>query len=143
MVICLIALPILAILAIFSATHRKLFLESLDCVFRKATFRKCQSSLDERLKVKLSGALINKNPKLGNFVFKNFEVLSFIFLVLMVLSFVFSTQGVYNYVRYDNCNGVDSEEFCILNFDRDNNSNISQVQKITDKGEVNCTTGNV
>lgn len=141
MVICLIALPILAILAIFSATHRKLFLESLDCVFRKATFRKCQSSLDERLKVKISGALINKNPKLGNFVFRRFEVLSFIFLILMVLSLVFSAQGVYNYIKYGNCNGVDSEEFCILNFDR--GSNISSAQKITDQKEINCTSEDV
>src|SRR3990167_9583355 len=113
--ICLIALPILAIMALFSATHRRLFLEAIDCVFRKATLRKCQTGLDERLKSKISGRLINYSPKIGGFVFRRFEILSFIFLILMIASLLFSAQGIYNYIKYGNCNGVNSEDFCIFN----------------------------
>lgn len=141
MVICLIALPVFAILSIFSATHRKLFKESLDCVFRKATLRKCESKLGERLKAKISGTIISKNQKLGNFVFKRFEIISFVFLILMILSLVFSAQGIYNYVKYGNCNGVDSEGFCILNFNNYSSRDITQ--KNADKGEANCTSEDV
>ncbi|MBS3151337.1 hypothetical protein J4443_03095 [Candidatus Woesearchaeota archaeon] len=142
--ICLIALPIFAVMALFSATHRRLFLEALDCVFRKATLRKCQSSLDERLKAKISGTLINKNPKIGNFVFRRFEILSSIFLVLMILSLIFSVQGIYSYIKYGNCNGQDSKDFCILNFGSNETSvNQKATQKDTFAGvEANCTEEN-
>lgn len=114
--ICLIALPVLAILGIFSTTHRRLFFEALDCVFRKATLRKCQSRLDERLKSKVSGKLFNHAPRLGKFVFRNFEIISWIFVILLITSLVFSAQGIYNYVKYGNCNGPHSKDFCIFNF---------------------------
>jgi len=132
--ICLIALPILAIMALFSATHRRLFLEAIDCVFRKATLRKCQTGLDERLKSKISGRLFDYSPKIGGFVFRRFEILSFIFLMLMIISLFFSAQGIYNYVKYGNCNGENSEGFCIFNF----NQNGTSYELI----DENCTEGN-
>ena len=36
-------------------------------------------------------------------------------MALMLLSLIFSAQGVYNYIKHGNCNGINSEEFCILN----------------------------
>ncbi len=147
--ICLITLPVLAIMALFSATHRQLFFEALDCVFRKTTLRKCQSGLDERLKTKISGALISRNQRIGNFVLKRFEILSFIFMVLMLLSLIFSAQGVYNYIKHGNCNGVDSQEFCILNLGEEKGINCDSENCAEDgcdkytkcNGDCNCSEG--
>jgi hypothetical protein len=113
--ICLIALPVLAILAIFSATHRKLFYEAVDCVFRKVTLRKCQSRLDERLKARITGKLINRSPKIASFVYHKFEVFSWILVIITLVTLFFSAQGAYNYVVHGNCNGPDSDDFCIYN----------------------------
>lgn len=64
MVLCIIALPIFVILSIFSAKYRKLTLESLDCILRTATFRKCRSGLDDRIKSSLTGKMMKFSRKL-------------------------------------------------------------------------------
>lgn len=134
-------------MALFSATHRRLFLEALDCVFRKATLRKCQTGLDERLKSRISGRLFNYSPRIGEFVFRRFEILSFIFLMLMIISLFFSAQGIYNYVKYGNCNGVDSEGICIFNLGKNVNCGSESCadegcnNNTVCNGECNCSEG--
>ncbi|MBU3941117.1 MAG: DsbA family protein [Nanoarchaeota archaeon] len=112
--ICLIALIVLAVLSIFSASHRPLFKEALDCVGRRLTFRPCESKLDERLKSKITGALLKKNKHVAKFVYKRFEIISWILLILMIGSIFFSAQAGYYYARYGNCNGPDETGFCIF-----------------------------
>ena len=112
--ICLIALIVFGILAIFSASHRPLFKEALDCVGRRLTFRPCESRLDERLKSKITGALLKRNKYAAKFVYKRFEIISWIFLILMVASIFFSAQAGYYYARYGNCDGPDNKGFCIF-----------------------------
>ncbi|MFH0752411.1 MAG: hypothetical protein V1914_02320 [archaeon] len=112
--ICLLALPILAILGIFSATHRKIAAEAFDCVFRRITLRKCESSLDTRLKSSITATVMRRSPKTAGWIFKHFELISWIFLILMLISTFYSIQGVYNYVAYGNCNGEDSPAYCIF-----------------------------
>ncbi len=94
--------------------YRKLAAEAFDCVFRKATFRKCRTDLDERIKSQVSAKLLVHSPKASKIVFKNFTLLSYIFVILTIVSAVFVVNGVYNYVKFGNCNGSDSNEFCIL-----------------------------
>lgn len=113
--ICLIALPVLGIMGIFSAKHRKLAKEAFDCVFRKVTFRKCQTNLDQRIKTGITGKLMTKTPKFASFTHKNFEIISLLFVILLITSFYFSAAGLYNYFNYGNCNGPHSDEFCIFN----------------------------
>lgn len=113
--ICLLALPILAILGLFSATHRKLASEAFDCVFRRITLRKCESGLDTRLKSSITSTIMRRSPKTAGFVFKHFELLSWIFIAMFLVSSYFAIQGTYNYAVYGNCNGKDSTEFCIFN----------------------------
>jgi len=112
--ICIIALIVFGILGIFSASYRKLAKEAFDCVFRRITFRKCVSGLDERIKVQVINIFINKSPQTARFIYKNFEVLSWIFTALLILSIVFSGIGLYNYAVYGNCNGPDNSGFCIF-----------------------------
>ena len=113
--ICLIAMIVFGIMAIFSASHRPIAKEAFDCVFRRITLRKCQSGLDVKLKSKLVGTLMRKNSGLAKPVYKYFEVVSWLFVVLFFVSLFFSAQAVYNLAIYDNCNGPNADpETCIF-----------------------------
>src|SRR3989338_3910704 len=105
MVLCLIALPVFAVLAVFSVKYRRLLKDSLHCVARKATLRKCESGLEDRIKAGITGSLIPYSPKTAGFVYKHYTILSWIFVVIMVWSMVIGGIGVYNYYLYGNCNG--------------------------------------
>jgi len=124
--ICIIALIVFAILALFSARFRPLAAEAFDCVFRRVTFRKCRSGLDKRLKADISGKLLKKNKSLGRFVYKYFEVISWIFLILLLLSLVQVGISTYNYAVYGNCNGPDEDGFCIFDPMNNGHSEMSQ-----------------
>lgn len=117
--ICLIALFIFGVLALVSAKYRAYFKEAADCVFRKMTLRKCTTSFDKKMKVKISSKISNRNQKIGGFVFKNFETLSWIMTIIMILSMIFTAYygflGLYNYYWFGNCNGPNSPELCIYN----------------------------
>ena len=119
MVICFIALGVFAVLGIFSAKYRAYFFEALDCVLRKATLRKCTTSFDQKMKVKICTRLSRLNKSFGSYVFKHFETVSLIFTVIMVISLVWSVfvsgTALYNWVAFGNCNGPDSTQACILN----------------------------
>ena len=110
--ICLIALVVFGILAIFSATHRPLFKEALECVFLRVRFKPCKSNLDQRIKSSLTGRIMTKSPKLAGFAYKYFEVISWIFTILMIASLIYSGIAVYNIALHGNCNGPDSDIFC-------------------------------
>ncbi|MEM3373710.1 MAG: thioredoxin domain-containing protein [Candidatus Woesearchaeota archaeon] len=112
--ICLLALIVFSILGIFSATHRKLAAKAFDCVFRRITLRPCQSGLDQKVKTDIIVFFSKRNTKIAKFVAKNFEILSWIFTILMIASIVFSVRGIYFYIIYGNCNGQNSNEFCIF-----------------------------
>jgi len=58
--ICVLAMIVFGIMAIFSASHRPIAKEAFDCVFRRITLKKCKSGLDVRLKAKLIGKLMQK-----------------------------------------------------------------------------------
>jgi protein-disulfide isomerase len=114
--ICIIALVVFSILAIFSASYRPLAGEAFDCVFRKITFRKCRTNLDQRLKSQITGRLMRKNTYVARFVYKRFELLSWIFVILFIASLAYSAYGGYNYALYGNCYGPeDTGGFCIYN----------------------------
>ena len=54
------------------------------------------------------------SPKAASFVYKNYAMLSWIFVLLLIWSSYVSAQGIYNYIEYGNCNGPDSDGFCLL-----------------------------
>lgn len=112
--ICLIALIVFGVLGIFSAKYRIIAKEAVDCVFRRVTFRKCTTGLDKRLKAQITGNLMRRAPSVGRFTYKNFEVISWIFTILLILSIVQSGISMFNFIAYGNCNGKESDEFCIF-----------------------------
>ncbi|NQU97908.1 thioredoxin domain-containing protein [Candidatus Woesearchaeota archaeon] len=112
--ICIIALIIFGVLGIFSARHRIIAKEALDCVLRRITLRKCETGLDKRLKAQITGRLMKGYPRTGRQVYKHFELISWFFTILLVLSIIFSAQGLYFFAKYGNCNGLNSDKFCIF-----------------------------
>ncbi len=113
--ICILALLVSGMLGVFSASHRRIAKEALDCVFRRLTLRKCESRLDERIKSRVSGVLFRKNRRIARIVFRHFEIISWAFTILLVVSLAYLGFGFYNYVKYGNCNGpANSGAFCIF-----------------------------
>lgn len=112
--ICVIALIFAGILGIFSAKYRTIAKEAFNCVFRRVTFRKCDSDLNTRLKSQITGAFMKWSPRAGKFFYKYFEWFSWTFLILTLITLFFMGQGIYYYAAYGNCNGPQSDQFCIF-----------------------------
>jgi len=107
-------LIVFGILGIFSAKYRVIAKEALGCVFKKITLRKCDTGLDQRLKAEITGKFLKINPKIGRTVYRHFETFSWIFLILTLVTLFFVGQGLYFYAMYGNCNGPNSDQFCIF-----------------------------
>lgn len=135
--ICLIVLIVAGILGIFSASQRKLAKEAFHCVFRQTTFRKCNSGMDVRIKSSLVAKLMRFSPNSAKVVYRHFGLLSWIFTILMVVSFIWSGFLVYNIVVYNNCNGPDPSEFCIIT----GNGGITTPGDIVDCKDPLCVNG--
>src|SRR3989338_4533173 len=111
--ICIIALVVFGVLGIFSATHRAYAKEAFNCIFRRITLRKCSTGFDNKMKRKISTKLMQKNPKLGGFVFRHFELLSWIMTIAMIVSLFYIAFAIYNLSSYGNCDPQDPEN-CIF-----------------------------
>lgn len=118
---CIIAAVVLSILGIFSAANRRLAKEALDCVFRRITFRPCNTGFDEKMKAKILGKVINRSEGTARFLSKNFELLSWIFFVLMLASSVFMVRSLYLFYTTGSCNGANDTSFCIFDPTGENN----------------------
>ena len=126
MVLCIIALPIFAILGIFSLKYRKLTAEALDCLFRTATLRKCRSGLDDKIKSVMAGKAMKFSPKLARLIYRNYKLISWIILIIFMWSLYGTSVGIYNHYLYGNCNGPDETGFCALD-PTGKNSKISEI----------------
>ena len=109
---CILALIVFSILGIFSATHRALAREALDCVFRRVTFRPCNTDFKEKMKNKILAKLLNRSDLAARLFNKHFELLSWIFFIVMVASTVLVIRGGYNFYIYGSCNGLNQTGFC-------------------------------
>ncbi|MFH1443040.1 MAG: thioredoxin domain-containing protein [Candidatus Micrarchaeota archaeon] len=114
MVLCIIGLVVFGVLGIFSAKYRSLAKEAFECVFRMAQLKPCQGGLDDRLRRGILSRTFKISPILTKYVNKYFELLSWLFVALFLISTFFIIQGLYNYALYGNCNGPDSNAFCIF-----------------------------
>ncbi len=112
--LCLVSLIIFGILGIFSASHRELAKEAGACVFRRVTFRPCNTTFQDKAKGKILGWLLRKSPLAAKIFNKYSEILSWIFIILMIWSTVWTGLGIYNYYAYGSCNGLNSAAFCVF-----------------------------
>ncbi len=111
--ICLIALPIFAVLGLFSVTYREIAKDAWKCVWLKARLKPCDTGLDTKLKAEVM-RLFKFTPNAGKFVYHYFEVFSWSLIVLTIVSAGYVAYGGYNYYLYGNCNGPGEEGFCIF-----------------------------
>jgi len=118
---CIIALIIFGIMGIFSASHRALAGEAFVCVFKRVTFRPCDTGFKEKIKGKILSKLINRSVFLTKMVNKYYELLSWIFFILMVGSTIWVMNGVYNFYVYGSCNGLNQSGFCAFDPSGENN----------------------
>lgn len=118
---CIIALIIFGIMGIFSASHRELAREAFDCVFKRVTFRPCNSGFKDKIKGKILSKIISRSTFLAKMVNKHYEILSWIFFILMVGSTIWVFNGVYNFYVYGSCNGLNETGFCAFDPTGENN----------------------
>lgn len=109
---CIVALIILSVLGIFSATHRQWAKEALDCVLRRVTLRPCNTGFREKFKSKILIALMDRSPFAAKFFNRHFELLAWVFMILMIWSTIWTVRGGYNYYLYGSCNGLNETGFC-------------------------------
>lgn len=129
---CIIALIIFSILGIFSASHRAVAKEALDCVFRRVTLRPCNTGFQEKIKGKILSKLIARSTFLAKAVNRHYEILSWIFFILMVGSTIWVLQGGYNFYVYGSCNGLNESGFCAFDPSGSNN------QTTAIEGDTTC-----
>ncbi|KKR33121.1 MAG: Protein-disulfide isomerase-like protein [Candidatus Falkowbacteria bacterium GW2011_GWF2_39_8] len=143
--ICIIALIIFSILGIFSATHRELAKEALDCVFRRVTFRPCNTGFREKIKSRIIAGLLNRSVFLARLTNKHFEIFSWVFFILMITSTFYVVKGGYNYYLYGSCNGLNQSGFCAFDPKGENNkvTEIDATCGAVEKIESNVTLENV
>lgn len=114
MVLCLIALPVFAVLSIFSIKYKKLTADALECLFKTIQLRKCESGLDDRIKADLTGKVLTLSPRTAHFFYLHYKIISWVIVIIFIWSMFTSVIGIYNYIQYGNCNGPASIEFCIF-----------------------------
>ena len=139
---CIVALLVFSILGIFSATHRKLAKEALDCVFRRVTFRPCVSGFREKVQAKILGKVMTRSVRLAKLLNRYFELLSWIFFILMIWSTIWVARGGYNYYMYGNCNGLNASGFCVFDIHGENNKTspvINEKCSVGPQKETNLT----
>lgn len=129
MVLCWIALPVFAVLGVFSAKYRKLAKDSLECIFNTIRLKKCSSGLDDRIRSDIAGAVMKYSPRTAGFFYNNYAVISWLLVVAFIWSFIAGAIGVYNYAQYGNCNGPEETGFCLLNPAGSGLSEIGEVQR--------------
>ncbi|MFA5133620.1 MAG: thioredoxin domain-containing protein [Patescibacteria group bacterium] len=122
---CIVGLIIFGILGIFSASHRELAKEAAKCVFRRVTFRACNTTFQDKAKGKILGWLLKKSPLSAKIFNKYSEVLSWIFIILMIGSTIWVIKDIYNYYAYGSCNGLNSNSFCVFDPSGKNNQTTS------------------
>jgi len=119
---CLISLLVFSFLGIFSATHRKFAREAFDCVFRRVTFRPCNTGFREKVRGIILVKLMKRSSFFAKIFNKYFELISWIFFILMLVSTIYVARGGYNFYLYGNCNGINEDGFCLFDPSGENSS---------------------
>lgn len=118
---CIVALIIFGLMGIFSASQRVLAKEAFDCVFRRITFRPCNTGFQEKVKGKLLAKVLKHSSFLAKVLNKYYEIFSWIFFILMVGSTIWVFRGVYNFYVFGSCNGLNASGFCAFDPSGENN----------------------
>jgi hypothetical protein len=100
---CIAAFILLAIMGIFSATHRELAKEAIRCVFKRVTLSACDSDFSTKVKSGLVNWLMKKNMKLASLFHRHSEAFAWVFVIISLVSLIYTSYGLYNYVTHGSC----------------------------------------
>ena len=141
---CVVALIVLSIMGIFSATNRALAKEALDCVFRRVTLRPCTTGFDEKIKSKILGSVITRSEVAARVINRNFELISWIFFLTFLASGIWTVRGIYLFYATGSCNGLNATAFCVFDPSGQNNqvSGVSSSCYVTPPTEKDLTLSN-
>ena len=128
---CFVAFAVLAIMGIFSSTHRVLAKEAFSCIGRRVTFRPCDTGFQEKLQGQMVGFLMKHSVFAARILRRHFEILAWIFFILTIWSLWVSVVGVYNFYLYGSCSGLNQSSFCVLD-PTGRNTAISDVKNVDD-----------
>lgn len=120
--LCIASFIILLILSIFSARYRPYVKEAYDCVFRRITFRPCNTGFDVKVRTKITVTLSNKSEKLAQLFNHYFEFISWIFVISFFVSLAWTLRGGYLFWTTGSCNGLNQSGFCVLDPSGANNA---------------------
>jgi len=101
---CIAAFIILAIISIFSASHRKLAKQAFSCTLHRVTLRPCDSSFKEDTKNKILSHVANKTPKLVKAADIGIEIASFLLVILTIWSLFVAIESGLNLFVWGTCN---------------------------------------
>ena len=94
---------VFAFLGIFSATHRKLAKEALQCLRDKATRSPCSTGFDEKYKSTTVNFLMDYDMKVAKIVNQHFRTINWIILIITVFLMVDLAVSLYNYYYFGTC----------------------------------------
>ena len=114
MVICIIALAVFGVMGIFSAKYRQLAKDAFHCTFNMIQLKPCDTGFEQRVKSYVTTKLM-PIPSVAKFFYNNFTTISWILVATFFLSVGGLVYGAYNYMRFGNCNGPNSTQFCVIN----------------------------
>jgi len=101
--VCILAFIIFSALGIFSAKYKALAKESFGCVFKRLTFKPCDTGFDRRIKAKITGRFMVKYPHFAKIIYMYFEAISWIIIAIMLASFIIASTSVYNLIKHGTC----------------------------------------
>lgn len=100
---CIAAFIVLAIISIFSASHRKLAKKAWNCTMRRITFRPCDTSFKEEAKSKLLSHVAKRTPKLVKVADVGIEIASFALVILTIWSILSVLNSGLNLFVWGTC----------------------------------------
>lgn len=101
---CIAAFIVLAIIGLFSASHRKLVKKAWNCTIRRVTFRPCDTSFKEETKSKLLSHVAKRTPKLVKTADIGIEIASFALVFLTIWSLFTAFEAGLNLFVWGTCN---------------------------------------
>lgn len=133
---CLVAMVVLGFLSIFSAKYRYWAKEAFFCVGRRITLRPCDTGFDQKVRSKVTSALMKRNRTLAKRVHRHFEAISWLFTISLFISLFYTAYGVYNLATYGTCDPLHPET-CVFNPD------LPECTNLECTGHCTCTNGYV
>ena len=102
MVICLIALPVFAVMSLFSAKYKKLAKDAFRCFTKTLTLSPCDVGLEQWIKGKATAKLM-WFPALARLVYRHFKIVSWAFTVAFFASLAYTVYSFYNLFVFGSC----------------------------------------